>query len=385
MAGIRIDNVRKSYGVLEVLKGFSLDVADGEFVVLVGPSGCGKSTMLKILAGLDDATSGQILIGDREVTDVAPGDRDVAMVFQNYALYPHLTVAKNMGFGLKMRGMPRAEIDRRVLDAAKILDVEHLLGRRPKQLSGGQRQRVALGRAIVREPQAFLMDEPLSNLDAKLRVHMRAEIGALHKRLGVTTIYVTHDQIEAMTMADRIVIMRDGAIQQIADPDTMFQKPANLFVAGFIGSPGMNFMRSPVTMGANGPQLRLFGQDVPVDRPIEALVGKQVIVGLRPEHFAATAGVVNFTVVPRLIESLGSEKYLYVEIPEENRGAVAAARGGEDDHRGDSIIARIMDVSAIRQSEAVTLSFDPSRLYLFDAETHVTIAAKSGWVPCQDQ
>jgi len=371
MAGIRIDNVRKSYGVLEVLKGFSLDVADGEFVVLVGPSGCGKSTMLKILAGLDDATSGQILIGDREVTDVAPGDRDVAMVFQNYALYPHLTVAKNMGFGLKMRGMPRAEIDRRVLDAAKILDVEHLLGRRPKQLSGGQRQRVALGRAIVREPQAFLMDEPLSNLDAKLRVHMRAEIGALHKRLGVTTIYVTHDQIEAMTMADRIVIMRDGAIQQIADPDTMFQKPANLFVAGFIGSPGMNFMRSPVTMGANGPQLRLFGQD---DRPIQGLVGKQVIVGLRPEHFAATTGVVNFTVVPRLIESLGSEKYLYVEIPEENRGAVAAARGGEDDHRGDSIIARIMDVSAIRQSEAITLSFDPSRLYLFDAETHVTIA-----------
>ena len=373
MAGIRIENVRKSFGALEVLKGFSLDVADGEFVVLVGPSGCGKSTMLKILAGLDDATSGQILIGDREVTDVAPGERDVAMVFQNYALYPHLTVAKNMGFGLKMRGMARAEIDRRVREAAKILDVEHLLDRRPKQLSGGQRQRVALGRAIVREPQAFLMDEPLSNLDAKLRVHMRAEIGALHKRLGVTTIYVTHDQIEAMTMADRIVIMRDGAIQQIADPDTMFQHPANLFVAGFIGSPGMNFMRSTVTMGANGPQLRLFGQDVPVDRPIAELAGKPVIVGLRPEHFTAGPGPVSFTVTPRLIESLGSEKYLYVEVPEENRGAIAATRG-EDDHRGDSIIARIMDAGAIPQSEAITLSFDPSRLYLFDSETHVTIA-----------
>ncbi len=373
MAKICIDNVRKSYGSLEVLKGFSLDVNDGEFVVLVGPSGCGKSTMLKILAGLDDASSGQILIGDREVTDVAPGDRDVAMVFQNYALYPHLSVAKNMGFGLKMRGMPRAEIDRRVLDAAKILDVEHLLQRRPKQLSGGQRQRVALGRAIVREPQAFLMDEPLSNLDAKLRVHMRAEIGALHKRLGVTTIYVTHDQIEAMTMADRIVIMRDGAIQQIADPDTMFQHPANLFVAGFIGSPGMNFMRSPVTMGASGPLLRLFGQDVPVNRPIERFAGKEVIVGLRPEHFTAGRGKVSFTIAPRLIESLGSEKYLYVEVPQENRGAVATSRG-EDDQRGDSVIARIMDVSAIGQSDEVTLSFDPTQLYLFDAETHVTIA-----------
>ena len=210
MAGIRIENVRKSYGSITVVKDFSLDVADGEFVVLVGPSGCGKSTMLKILAGLEPASAGRVLIGGRDVTDLAPGDRDIAMVFQNYALYPHLTVRKNMGFGLKMRGMAAAEIERRVQQAAKILAVEHLLDRRPKALSGGQRQRVALGRAIVREPQAFLMDEPLSNLDAKLRVHTRAEISALHKRLGVTTIYVTHDQIEAMTMADRIVIMRDG-------------------------------------------------------------------------------------------------------------------------------------------------------------------------------
>ena len=206
--------------------------------MLVGPSGCGKSTMLKILAGLEDATSGKVFIGDRDVTDLAPGDRDIAMVFQNYALYPHLTVRRNMGFGLKMRGTDPHEIERRVNEAARILGVDHLLDRRPRALSGGQRQRVALGRAIVREPQAFLMDEPLSNLDAKLRVHTRAEISALHKRLGVTTIYVTHDQTEAMTMADRIVIMEDGEIQQIDDPDTMYRSPANLFVAGFIGSPG---------------------------------------------------------------------------------------------------------------------------------------------------
>jgi len=218
MAQIVIDQVRKSYGALHVLKDFSLDIADGEFVVLVGPSGCGKSTMLKILAGLAEASSGTIRIGGRDVTDLAPGDRDIAMVFQNYALYPHLTVASNMGFGLKMRGTPAEVIDRRVKEAARILDVEHLLERRPRQLSGGQRQRVALGRAIVREPAAFLMDEPLSNLDAKLRVHMRAEIGALHQRLGVTTIYVTHDQIEAMTMANRIVIMSDGETSRSPTP-----------------------------------------------------------------------------------------------------------------------------------------------------------------------
>ncbi len=216
MANISIRNVSKSYGALNVLRPFSLEIENGEFVVLVGPSGCGKSTMLKILAGLEPASEGQIFIGDNEVTDLAPGDRDIAMVFQNYALYPHLTVRQNIGFGLKMRGTDKAEIDRRVDDAARILEVTPYLDRKPKDLSGGQRQRVALGRAIVRQPQAFLMDEPLSNLDAKLRVHMRAEIGALHKRIGVTTVYVTHDQVEAMTMADRVVIMQGGVIQQIA-------------------------------------------------------------------------------------------------------------------------------------------------------------------------
>ncbi|MBM6593654.1 ABC transporter ATP-binding protein [Microvirga pudoricolor] len=372
MAGIRIQNVTKSYGPLAVLKDFSLEIADGEFVVFVGPSGCGKSTMLKILAGLEEASSGTIHIGDRDVTDLAPGDRDIAMVFQNYALYPHLTVRKNMGFGLKMRGTPAAEIDRRVVEAARILGVDHLLDRRPRALSGGQRQRVALGRAIVREPQAFLMDEPLSNLDAKLRVHTRAEISALHKRLGVTTIYVTHDQIEAMTMADRIVIMKDGVIQQIADPDTMFRKPANLFVAGFIGSPGMNFLRSPVTSHEGRAAVRLFGQAVALPAPA-SLAGRDVVIGIRPEHIAQGAGPVTVEVAPRLVESLGSEKYIYIDVPEENRTTLARTGGTEEERRADTIIARLMNADETSTSGSLRVSFDPSRLHLFDANTQESI------------
>jgi multiple sugar transport system ATP-binding protein len=360
MAEIVIDSVRKSYGPQTVLKDFSLQVADGEFVVLVGPSGCGKSTMLKILAGLEEASGGTIRIGGRYVTDLAPGDRDIAMVFQNYALYPHLTVAANMGFGLKMRGTPADVIGSRVKEAARILDVEHLLERRPRQLSGGQRQRVALGRAIVREPQAFLMDEPLSNLDAKLRVHMRAEIGALHQRLGVTTIYVTHDQIEAMTMANRIVIMRDGEIQQIADPETMFEKPANLFVAGFIGSPGMNFLSAE----ARGGKVELFGQAVPVPPGAEG----PVIIGLRPEHVSAGAGGVSFEARPVLVESLGSEKYVYFEAPEANRPPRSLARS-EEDRRGDRLIARLMNAGPVAVGQPVMLSLDPWRLHVFDPAT----------------
>jgi multiple sugar transport system ATP-binding protein len=375
MAGIRIEHVTKSYGGLTVLKDFSLEIADGEFVVLVGPSGCGKSTMLKILAGLEDASSGKIFIGDREVTDLAPGDRDIAMVFQNYALYPHLTVRKNMGFGLKMRGTDAREIDRRVNEAAKILGIDHLLERRPKALSGGQRQRVALGRAIVREPQAFLMDEPLSNLDAKLRVHTRAEISALHKRLGVTTIYVTHDQTEAMTMADRIVIMKEGEIQQIAHPDTMFRKPANLFVAGFIGSPGMNFLQSSVTNGAGGAKVRLFGQDVSLAvADAGSLIGREVVIGLRPEHIVVGPGSVTFEVTPRLVESLGSEKYVYVDVPLENRVRVTGNRAAVDaEHRGDALIARLIDPGERPIGDRLTLSFDPARLHLFDAATQAAI------------
>ena len=372
MAGIRIDDIRKSYGPVEVLKGFSLDIADGEFVVLVGPSGCGKSTMLKILAGLEPASSGKIHIGARDVTDVAPGARDIAMVFQNYALYPHLTVARNMGFGLRMRGMPNAEIERRVRDAARILDVEHLLDRRPRQLSGGQRQRVALGRAIVREPQAFLMDEPLSNLDARLRVHMRAEISALHRRLGVTTIYVTHDQVEAMTMADRIVLMRDGEIQQIGDPDTIYARPANIFVAGFIGAPGMNFLTARRT---GEDRVSLFGQDVVLPRLREvgarAAAGGTLVIGLRPECIGLNAGPAAFETRSLLVESLGSDKYVHAEIPEAHRAPHGAAVGhGQDQaRRGDALIARLINPGPIAEGSVVRLSFDPADLHVFDPAT----------------
>jgi len=360
MAQIVIDQVRKSYGALHVLKDFSLDIADGEFVVLVGPSGCGKSTMLKILAGLAEASSGTIRIGGRDVTDLAPGDRDIAMVFQNYALYPHLTVASNMGFGLKMRGTPAEVIDRRVKEAARILDVEHLLERRPRQLSGGQRQRVALGRAIVREPAAFLMDEPLSNLDAKLRVHMRAEIGALHQRLGVTTIYVTHDQIEAMTMANRIVIMSDGETSRSPTPETMFERPANLFVAGFIGSPGMNFLTAQAQAGI----ARLFGDSVPVPRQAEGAV----TIGLRPEHIEAGPGAVTFVASPSLVESLGSEKYIYFDAPGDNPSP-GSLKLSDEDRRGNRLIARLVNSGPVRIGEPVTLSFDPARLHVFDPAT----------------
>ena len=364
MAKISIKDVQKSYGALNVLKTFSLEIANGEFVVLVGPSGCGKSTMLKILAGLEPASAGSIIIGDRDVTDLAPGDRDIAMVFQNYALYPHLTVAQNIGFGLRMRGMPASEIARRVEEAGRTLGVSHLLGRRPKALSGGQRQRVALGRAIVREPKAFLMDEPLSNLDAKLRVHMRAEISALHKRVGVTTVYVTHDQVEAMTMADRVVIMRDGVIQQIADPDTLFQQPDNLFVAGFIGSPGMNFLTSRIEPHNGGRSVDILGAKAPVDHLHSGGVS-DVIVGLRPEHIQLGKGKVNFRATPVLVESLGSEKYVYF-----SGGDQQVSRGGEtEEDNSKGLIARISHAGRMNEGEEIELSFDPENLYLFNAVT----------------
>jgi multiple sugar transport system ATP-binding protein len=356
MANISIRNVSKSYGALNVLRPFSLEIENGEFVVLVGPSGCGKSTMLKILAGLEPASEGQIFIGENEVTDLAPGDRDIAMVFQNYALYPHLTVRQNIGFGLKMRGTDKTEIDRRVDDAARILEVTPYLDRKPKDLSGGQRQRVALGRAIVRQPQAFLMDEPLSNLDAKLRVHMRAEIGALHKRIGVTTVYVTHDQVEAMTMADRVVIMQGGIIQQIAAPDELFNNPANLFVAGFIGSPGMNFLNAELRDGA----LTVFGQKV--NLPAASAMQGSVIVGLRPEHLVLGDGPVTFSVRPTLVESLGSEKYVYFD-------AEGARVADGEEGRSKGLIARVSHSGNLRADEALQLGFDPAQLYLFDAKT----------------
>lgn len=368
MGNISIKGVHKSYGSLKVLKEFSLEIEDGEFVVLVGPSGCGKSTILKILAGLEPASGGAIEIGGRDVTDLAPGDRDIAMVFQNYALYPHLTVAQNIGFGLKMRKMPQVEIDKRVMQAAKTLAVDAYLDRRPKDLSGGQRQRVALGRAIVREPQAFMMDEPLSNLDAKLRVHMRAEIGALHNRVGVTTVYVTHDQVEAMTMADRVVIMRAGEIQQIADPDTLFQKPVNLFVAGFIGSPGMNFLSTKVEQSDGGPVVDLFGSRIPVgNHNLNGAV--DLIAGIRPEHINLGDGPVSFKIRSNLVESLGSEKYVYFD-----GGAHAIKIDTEtDDDNSKGLIARVAHTGQLPEGEELTLSFDPENLYLFDANTEMAL------------
>jgi multiple sugar transport system ATP-binding protein len=302
MAKVAINNVGKYYGTFEALKGVSVDINDGEFVILVGPSGCGKSTLLRMIAGLEDITSGEVEIGNRVVNDLPPKARDIAMVFQNYALYPHMTVSQNMAFSLKLAKVPKAEIKAKVDRAAEILGLQTLLDRHPRQLSGGQRQRVAMGRAIVRDPQVFLFDEPLSNLDAKLRVQMRSEIKELHQRLKTTTIYVTHDQIEAMTMADKIVVMRDGVIEQIGSPLDLYDRPNNLFVAGFIGSPSMNFIKGSV--GADG-----FRTDDGIMLPLKPgeirSSGQPGIYGIRPEHFRLDDNGVPLEV--SVIEPTGSE------------------------------------------------------------------------------
>ena len=304
MATVSICNVRKSYGSVEILHGVDVEVRDGEFVALVGPSGCGKSTLLRMIAGLEAITDGDILIDGDVVNDIAPLDRDVAMVFQNYALYPHMTVAKNMAFSLKLAGRPKEEIERRVAAAAEILGLQTLLGRLPKQLSGGQRQRVAMGRAIVRNPKVFLFDEPLSNLDAKLRVQMRTEIKALHQRLKTTTVYVTHDQVEAMTMADKIVVMRDGRIEQVGAPLELYDRPNNIFVAGFIGSPAMNLIEGRLQAGSfvgpGGLSWRASG--------FAALGDRDVILGVRPEHMQIDEQGVPVDV--EVVEQTGSEMLL---------------------------------------------------------------------------
>jgi len=378
VASIELDAIRKVYpGGVVALPGLDLAIDDGEFVVLVGPSGCGKSTALKMIAGLEDVTAGAIRIGGRDVTDAAPKDRDLAMVFQNYALYPHLSVRRNMGFALKMRGMTGSEIDRRVEAAARILGIDPLLDRRPRALSGGQRQRVALGRAIVREPQAFLMDEPLSNLDAKLRVQMRAEIGALHNRLKVTTVYVTHDQVEAMTMADRIVIMRDGVIQQIAEPDEMYARPANIFVAGFIGSPSMNFFRATLEREDERCFVRLGETRLPVRAPADAgtRAGAPVIAGLRPEHLgniASGEGAVGIEVVPSLVESLGGERYVHFPMPEGQAVDLEAVREAEATGVG-RLVARLVGGARATEGQKLRLTIDPDQLHLFDPETERAI------------
>ncbi|MBJ3784601.1 ABC transporter ATP-binding protein [Devosia sediminis] len=307
MSGLKLANVKKSFGAVEVIKGVDLEIADKEFVVFVGPSGCGKSTLLRMIAGLEQITSGDLTIGDKRMNEVDPSQRGIAMVFQTYALYPHMTVRENMGFALKFAGAPKAEIEQRVQEAARILELGPLLERRPGQLSGGQRQRVAIGRAIVRHPDVFLFDEPLSNLDAELRVHMRIEIARLHQELNTTIIYVTHDQVEAMTLADKIVVLRDGRIEQVGSPLDLYDNPDNIFVAGFIGSPKMNFLEG--TAETDGIRLTDFpGQIIP--SPVAVAPGTPVTVGIRPEHFSAE-GSAALDVNVEIIEHLGGETYAY--------------------------------------------------------------------------
>ncbi|AHY47053.1 ABC-type sugar transport systems ATPase component [Rubrobacter radiotolerans] len=398
MAEVTLEDVSKIYGedVLAVNK-MNLDIPDGEFVVFVGPSGCGKSTALRMIAGLEDISSGKVFIGDTVVNDLPPRERDIAMVFQNYALYPHMDVRENMGFALKLRKMDKAEIDRRVNEAARILSIERFLDRKPKALSGGQRQRVALGRAIVREPKAFLMDEPLSNLDAKLRVQMRTEIAKLHNRIGVTTIYVTHDQTEAMTMADRIVVLKDGVVQQIAPPQVMYDDPNNVFVAGFIGSPAMNFIRARLER-KDGILTATFGPTtIPVGREVigrakergkdpESFAGREVILGIRPEHMEdasveeapeASGGNV-IEIEPQVIESMGSEKYVYFEAPGATSGNPDSGPGEENGGNGEvdfgsMLVARVSAASQAHIGQKSQLVIDTSKVRLFDAESEEAI------------
>jgi len=313
MASIDVVDIRKAYGGNEVIHGVSLDIADGDFVILVGPSGCGKSTLLRMIAGLESITSGAIKIGNRVVNGLAPKDRDIAMVFQNYALYPHKTVAENMGFALKLRGAPKGEIESRVRRAAEILDVVPLLSRYPRQLSGGQRQRVAMGRAIVRDPQVFLFDEPLSNLDAKLRVQMRAEIKELHQRLKTTTVYVTHDQIEAMTMADSIVVLRDGVVEQIGAPLDLYDRPANLFVAGFIGSPSMNLLKGTIRFNGSPAFVIDGGVSLPLASAPAGSDGRPAIYGIRPEHLVLS-GTDGMLAEVSVLEPTGQETQVFAKV-----------------------------------------------------------------------
>ena len=312
MAAVEIRDVRKAFGHVKVIHGVNIEIGDGEFVILVGPSGCGKSTLLRMIAGLETITAGEIRIGDRVVNNVPPKERDIAMVFQNYALYPHMTVRDNMAFALKLKRAPKAEIEARVKPAAEILGLTPLLDRYPRELSGGQRQRVAMGRAIVRDPQVFLFDEPLSNLDAKLRVAMRAEIKELHQRLGTTTVYVTHDQIEAMTMADKIVVMHDGIVEQIGAPLDLYDRPDNLFVAGFIGSPAMNMLTGTLAVNGHAAFKTQDGMILPISGEPRASSGQKVIYGVRPEHFLLTDAGVPAEVV--VLEPTGSETQAQLRI-----------------------------------------------------------------------
>ncbi len=379
MASVKLKEVYKKYpGGVTAVTDVNIDIQDKEFIILVGPSGCGKSTTLRMIAGLEEISEGELWIGNRLVNDVAPKDRNIAMVFQNYALYPHMTVFDNMAFGLKLRKVPKDVIQRKVEEAAKILDIAHLLDRKPKALSGGQRQRVALGRAMVREPDVFLLDEPLSNLDAKLRVQMRTEISKLHKKLGTTFIYVTHDQTEAMTMGDRIVVMKDGYIQQVDSPTNLYHYPVNQFVASFIGSPQMNFIDAVLLKDEYGKYVVEFGgQDTKVSQgkkyyveipeskvdeaALNPLVNRPVVLGIRPECIhdedmflsTATTGVIDATV--EVTEMMGAETYLYLNC------------------EGIQLNARVNPRTTARPQDVIKVALDPNRIHLFDKDTEKTI------------
>ncbi|MGH3156330.1 MAG: ABC transporter ATP-binding protein [Streptosporangiaceae bacterium] len=386
MAEIILDNVTKRYpdGALAVDK-FNLDIADGEFVILVGPSGCGKSTTLNMIAGLEDITSGELRIGGKVVNNKSPKDRDIAMVFQSYALYPHMTVRENMGFALKLAKAPQQEIDRKVSEAAKILDLEQHLDRKPANLSGGQRQRVAMGRAIVRDPSAFLMDEPLSNLDAKLRVQTRTEVSKLQKRLGTTMVYVTHDQTEAMTLGDRIAVMRTGLMQQVGSPHELYNNPLNLFVAGFIGSPAMNFMAGKLEEGKLRTSIGELPLSAQLRRVLEgAKVGREVIVGIRPENFEDPAFVqpedrghgITFLTTIDVVESMGSDVYVYFtqdgglsartdQLADLAEDAGTAETAGSE----ETVTARLNPETTIKEGDQAELWADARSMHIFDPET----------------
>ena len=367
MASLSLKNICKVYpNGFEAVKNFNLEIADQEFIIFVGPSGCGKSTTLRMIAGLEDISSGELKIGDRVVNDVEPKDRDIAMVFQNYALYPHMTVYDNMAFGLKLRKVPKDKIDEMVKEAAKILDLTPLLDRKPKALSGGQRQRVAMGRAIVRNPKVFLMDEPLSNLDAKLRVQMRIEIAKLHQRLGTTIIYVTHDQTEAMTLGTRIVVMKDGVIQQVDTPQNLYDKPCNLFVAGFMGSPQMNFLDATVKVEGDVAKLCIANKEIPLPpAKSKKLIaggydGKVVTFGIRPEdvedsEMVISASPIVFESTVKVYELLGAEVYLYFDLDE------------------FPLTARVDSRTTARPGDTIKFTFDLEKIHVFDKETEQII------------
>ncbi len=366
MASIKFDHVEKYFGNVHILKDMNIDIADQEFLVLVGPSGCGKTTALRLLAGLEEISDGSIYIGDRRVNDVAPKDRDIAMVFQSYALYPHMSVYDNMAFGLKLRKTPKAEIDKRVKEAGDMLGISQYLDRKPKALSGGQRQRVALGRAVVRDPAVFLMDEPLSNLDAKLRVQTRSEISKLHQRLKTTFIYVTHDQVEAMTMGTRIAVMRDGIMQQLDAPQVLYDRPANMFVAGFIGSPSMNFFEAKLTRGDGGLSVDTGSFRVPVPAVLQADLGKYidqpVFFGIRPEdvhdaRYVPTGVEASqpFQTTVTVTEPMGSEVYAYIE------------KGGKE------FVGRLDPRTSARAGQPLEIALDMARMHIFNSETEMAL------------